>query len=546
MYEQQPWWEHYPAFVNALSRIGMILREGAVQYDVLVLHPQTTAWALFDTVHNEPLEALQDALENIVRTLDEKHILFHLGDELIMERHARVEGNKLLIGQQAYTTVILPPHEVLLDRTKQLLAEFEAGGGRITTADALPENRVVDSPDIVYTVRHFDGADVYYFVNLTEQTIDASIAVGNKQIDLFTGAELPFDGRCTFAPHDSILVLADGGARAPVVRRTQKALDLSGMWKIKQADLNALTLDRCDYYFDGVCVEENGYVLNIQNRACDLGRPVQIECVYRVELRHLPETLYLVCETPERFEILVNGRPVDKTDCGFYRDRAFRKLNIAPLVCKGVNTITLRTDFSQSAAVYENIAKSKQFESEKNKLCYDMEIEPLYLLGDFAVETDGGFEPLENDGVRYTGGFAIAAPVREAALAHLEQHGYPFFCGSITFEKEFQLEDTDYKLKLAQHGYNAVVAEVNGAAFPPMLWGSFEADLSGHLRKGANTIRLTVVNNLRNLLGPHHLESGEPLGVGPGSFFMEPCVWNQHLQQKDVNPNYCFVQFGLL
>ena len=59
-----------------------------------------------------------------MKTLDKKHILFHFGDEIIMERHSRVEGNTLVIGTQKYKTVILSPHEILFESIHKLLDEW--------------------------------------------------------------------------------------------------------------------------------------------------------------------------------------------------------------------------------------------------------------------------------------------------------------------------------------------------------------------------------------------------------------------------------------
>ncbi len=40
---------------------------------------------------------------------------------------------------------------------------------------------------------------------------------------------------------------------------------------------NVLTLDRCDYYFDGELQEKNGYVLNITERANALERALELQ-----------------------------------------------------------------------------------------------------------------------------------------------------------------------------------------------------------------------------------------------------------------------------
>ena len=53
-----------------------------------------------------------------MKVLDEKHILYHFGDETIMERHGHVENGKLVIGKQAYSYVIDPGCEVLFANTE--------------------------------------------------------------------------------------------------------------------------------------------------------------------------------------------------------------------------------------------------------------------------------------------------------------------------------------------------------------------------------------------------------------------------------------------
>lgn len=55
MYLQQPWWKDYGSFNEAMARIGMIMGEGEAVVEVLLLHPQTTAWTLYDDCQNEGL-----------------------------------------------------------------------------------------------------------------------------------------------------------------------------------------------------------------------------------------------------------------------------------------------------------------------------------------------------------------------------------------------------------------------------------------------------------------------------------------------------------
>lgn len=546
LFYQQPWWKDYSVFNEAMSRIGMILTEGREEYDTLLIYPQSTAWIYFDNRNRDEIEQLNGRLKKLVNELEEKHILFHLGDETLMERHAKIEDDWLVIGQQRYRTVILPPHEVLFDSTEQLLTEFRQAGGKVVeTATELPCNPISDNPNILYTKRGFDDCDVYYFVNNTPNEQHTRIQNGSKQIDIITGKVSPFSGEHTFGAWGSLLVLDDKTPRVEVEEKKRlTSLRLGGEWKIESASENTLTLDFCDYWFDGILEETNGYVLNIQNRACALERPVEIKCEYTVAAEYIPDSLFLVCETPDIFEIKVNGQAIDTTDCGYFADSSFRKMEIAPQMRLGENKITLITQFRQSAQVYENLKKSRIFESEKNKLTYDMEIEPIYLAGAFRVKTENEWEELPRGAVRYRKGFVLAAPAQTVLLADIQQQGFPFFAGELSVSREFDISDTDVCLKFEKQGINVLRVSVNDDEATRVLWEPYEVDLSQRLKKGKNKIKLTLVNNLRNLLGPHHQKDGEIYSVGPSSFFKEPCIWNEE-PQPDWEDSYCFARFGI-
>ena len=58
MYYQQPWWSVYDKWIEAVSRMGMILCEGKKRVDVLVMHPQTTAWTMYDSKNFDDINNL--------------------------------------------------------------------------------------------------------------------------------------------------------------------------------------------------------------------------------------------------------------------------------------------------------------------------------------------------------------------------------------------------------------------------------------------------------------------------------------------------------
>ena len=544
MYRQQPWWTEYKAFVDAMSRESLVLAESKKCADVLIIHPQTTAWSMYDgmnaeVVENEKIKGVNDKLLSVMKTLEREHIMYHLGDETIMERHAKVENGKIIIGEQSYSYVIDSACEILLPLTRELLDEFESQGGKIITAEELPANDVCDNGEITYVKRVSDEYTVHYFVNTSKERKTAKINVTGKKLDIYTGELLEFNCNYEFEPWGSLMIIEDETTTKD--GKKQDLIKLDGSFKISKSVQNAITLDYCDYYFDGELQEKNGYVLNICERANALEKSVKIHQDYHIKMNYLPKELFLVCETPEKFDIYVNGKQIDKKVCGYYLDKSFKKLDISKYIQIGKNTISFDCDFGQSDEFYENRRKSFIFESEKNKLVYDMEIEAIYLLGEFAVKTDGKWAKLDKNAVRYSGTFEIDAPNSEVNVKNIEQQGYPFFCGEMCLEGEIEIAGENPVLELDWKGVNAIRVKI-GNKEKVMLTDN-RLPLADFEVSGKTKIEITLVNNLRNLLGPHHLKEGESYEVGPRTFFKEECVWVSKPEGWD--DNYCFVEMGV-
>lgn len=542
MYYQQPWWSDYDKFNEAMSRESKILSRTKKEAKVLVLHPQTTAWSLFDNEKNEGLTELDKRFIQIVDTLERKHILYHFGDETIMERHATVKDGKIIIGEQSYDRVICEHCDILLDNTEKLLKEFVKTGGRLITADELNANDIVDNENITYTKRCCEDFTVHYFVNTSANYEKAAFNVNGEILDIYSGDLREFGGRYEFEPWDSLMIIENGVKNTSAVISEASYIRPEGKFKLLSQTENVLLLDMCDYYFDGELQEKNGYVLNICERANALERAVKIHQDYHVMINYMPEELFLVCETPEKFKIQINGVDIDKKYAGYFADKSLKKLDISEYVKLGENTVSFECDFVQSEEFYESRRKSFIFESEKNKLAYDMEIEAVYLVGDFSVKTVGEWTKLDKKAVRYCGDFEIDEPSANISLENIEQQGFPFFCGEMKLEGEIDIVGDNPVLSIDRRGINVVRVEINGTEKTMMT--SDRLSLKDFGVKGKTKIKLTLVNNLRNLLGPHHLKEGECHVVCPSSFFKESCLWNENAEQQWDN-DYCFVETGV-
>ena len=550
MYYQQPWWEEYKYFNEAMSRIGKILAEGEVCYDTLLLHNISSAWKCFNDNTNGEISKYNNALLKDYKILLEKHILFHFGDEILMERHAKVEKNELVIGTQRYKTVVIPENLGFLENTQKLLEEFRANGGVITTADEVENNNICSSSMITYTERLYEDYKVYYFINNNNTEVTTTFLRGGKVIDIITGEVSQFSGEYTFAPYDSLMLLDDGTPFSSENQNEEsKVLDIRGEWEIIDCSENVLTLDTCDVYFNNELVGKKENAVDVLYMALDRKECLNVRLEYKFNVTHIPEDVFLVCEQPHKFIIKVNGTELNRKDIGYFRDKSFRKIPINGLLKEGENIISTEINFAPEEKIYDDIEKAFVFETEKNKLTFDTEFESIYIIGDFSVRTDGEFLNLDKNAVRYIGSYSIDKTKKTINLANIEQQGFPFFSGRITVRKEFDLDSINYVLSFKKKGVNCVEVKVNGEVLKNIMWGHLKCELSKALKTGKNTVELTLVNNLRNMLGPHHLPSGESYWVTPWDFYKKRNVWNHALcgssDEMEWDDNYCFAEFGI-
>ena len=607
LYRHQPWWKDYRTFNDMVSRIGMLIAEGEVDYNVLLLHSIESGWVAYND--NDPkarplTDKLSNDLKAVMENLERAQIQYHLGDNKLIERHGSVENGLFKIGTQSYKAVIVPPADCFGRATFELLKKFENEGGTVIFTEKLPtlidgeptdEWQTVfgaypivklqcvadfvplnlrkikldyagkDQKTVLSLVRGFtdDNMTMHYLVNPNNEEIEFSATVKGKSGCIFNaetgetkplcfenkGDELIFNGY--LAKRGSLIVFVYGDDReksAAVEEKELTPLTLNGEWQIASADHNALTLDYCDLYVNGEQKAKNIPVSDVQEILCAYGEKVNAEVVFNFEVRDNGfENCRLMVETPEIFNIFVNGEEITKTDLGFCHDPAFRLIDIRKYVKAGKNEVKLSCEFVQSKAVYENMRNALIFESEKNKLTYDMEIESVYIVGDFGVKTDSTFEALDRRALKVDGGFYITSAPKTVTTGNIAEQGYPFFAGSMTFKKTLDLtaeETLNRSIRFADLCSTVTKVKVNGVDAGKVMWQPYTLDLSGLLKAGENEIEITVTGNLRNLLGPFHLAEGESYWVAPPNFFHNSPLWVGG-ENKDWVDSYCFVEFGL-
>ncbi len=131
LFRHQPWWGDYRLFNDYVSRLGVLLSEGEIRTDVLVLHGQSSAWLSFSGKYEKLLDRYFDSLNQLSELLDAAHIGYHYGDETLMAMHGSVKGAKLVVGRQSYGVVAMPQMKNFSPEVYALLRKFAAAGGKI-------------------------------------------------------------------------------------------------------------------------------------------------------------------------------------------------------------------------------------------------------------------------------------------------------------------------------------------------------------------------------------------------------------------------------
>ena len=602
---QNPWWDDYKVFNDFSARMGMLLTEGKIKCDVLVLHTMSSAWVnWYGDDKRARCNAIQDDIFGIMTTLDKNQIIYHLGDDKILKKYAEIKDEKFVVGEMSYSTIIVPKSECIDSNTLSLLEKFQNNGGNVIFTQDVPH--LVDGeksdrakeicknlasctddilkfipkeakfanihdesgniPDIQLCVRHFDDFVMYYFVNTFGEKTDAEIKLYGKSAAMFdylTGETTPISfteengiitTKHTFEKNGSVVYFVRNDNEYKSVEKKVCTLSpindkLYGDWEIASADDNVLTLDKCDVYFDGELYEKNMYVLDIQYFACELKRKVNIAMDFDINFDRRPvDKLSLVIENPENYTIYINGKVIDKTVTGYYRDKSFKMIDVTGKFEIGYNILTLECNFVQSDEVYGYLENCTKFEGVRNKLYYDMEIEPVYLVGEFSVNSSEEFIPCKGDGLKTFGNFSLTKKKFRLTDGDIAPQGFPFFCGKMTLKKTITLSEEETENRSIEFSRLCSVVtkiKVNGNALPDMYWAPYTANLDGLLTAGENVIEIELITSLQNMLGSHHLGEN-PKCSSPTHFHSRRSrIWGSPNNTRWDESSYSFSGIGI-
>ena len=599
-----PWQFAMRDFNDHYARLGWLLSRGTDAADTLVISPVRGASMYFSHDEKDFLRWNRASFK-LHNLLAGRQILFHYGDEWLIEKYGKVEKGRFIIGGCSYGNVIISSTPSLEGPTAKLLKQFIEEGGKLWISGHRPQcidGRKSEMPwlrsttqlaeieslehlrvfeidaDGSYSAYHLHGelraavrktdeyGMIYYLTNISQKNLgELAVRVRDlgwngkniAELDPITGKLMPVYGekamgdfilRLDFARAQShLLVETDAAPIRPASEKPNPGAPIRGLpLKVVSMTENALTLDRFTVTKEDGIESEERPIERIRDELLRERYRGRLTLTAYFDVSEIPASLSVASEPQKYLAIKVNDQDV-VLDGRSFIDPSFRSADIAPLVHVGKNSFSYTIDYYQRDYVYY-VLYGGVSESLRNCLVFDTEIECAYLFGDFALKTDGTFIPYTGPENRphvreYTGGFSvIRSEFGKVCAANITESGYPFFGGSIVAETEY-----DYRkggeTRLVLNGRYAVCrVEVNGEPVTTLMFEN-SVELAGLLKEGKNVIRLTVYNSLRNTLGPHHNENPEPYWVCPPNFSLEK-GWKDG-KCAAYRERYALVRFGV-
>lgn len=578
-----PWWEDYKVLADYYGRLSMALSAGKQINKTLVLEPTTTAWMYYSPKKsNARLQEIGHEFNTFVKNLEAYHVEYDLGSENTIKDFGSVQNGEFIIGQRGYTSVILPPgFESADSATVVLLREFLDNGGKVFSfvhqplkmegraaeksaalassnnwyevddinatlqnwpnrLDLVPDNRKIDQ--LFHMRRHLYDGQLLFFTNFSlQENVRAECRLqGGSVIKLdpltgeitpFTynvsGDQVAFEVRLDPAASLLLFVSPEQGESAPAQEENWLAVPATTPLAIEQDNPNVLTLDYCDlvvgdkqenglYFFaaHNKIWQAHGYpdnpwksssqfkreLVEADTFSVDSGFDALFPFLIKEEIDY--SSLKLVVERPEIFKVKVNGNAVKPLEGEWWLDREFGLYSIGEFVKQGRNEITVTC---RPMSIYA-------------------ELEPVYILGDFSLESQGS-------------GWALTKP-SPLELGPWNEQGRPFYSHQVSYSAKYNLQSgKQTKVRLNQWEGTVASVIVNGSKAGVIGWPPYEADISKYVTDGSNEIEVRVVGSLRNLLGPHHGNPRYGL-VTPRSFENAP-------EQQPAGVDYNSLPYGL-
>ncbi len=582
-----PWWPYYGPLNEYFARLSLALSRGQQVNDILVLEPTTSAWMYAGYQQSHPhMQEIGQAFQSFVTRLEKAQVEYDLGSENIIKDQGRVAGKAFVVGERSYTTVVIPPGMENIDGTTfQLLQDYLKNGGKVLLMEEVQRidgaedqrwQQVLESSTRISQLedqtleQHFSsqaitfqalntvGGNLYHHrrqlpegqllflanASLEEPTRGKVRLTGQEALllDLSSGDILNYPEQAEGAavtlaydipPAGSLLFFVSNQPMGefPEYQANEvsgEPLD-AGDARISRLHPNVLTLDFCDvklgdtllqavHVYDAADTvyrhhgfkEGNPWNTSVQFKEQTVERDTFTAGTGFTATYHFTiqsgvsmDSLQAVVERPELWKVSVNGKEVKPTDGQWWLDKTFAVFDLSQVAVEGENQLELTADPMRVHA----------------------EVEPVYILGDFKLESaKQGWDIVPADTLK---------------LGSWQAQGMPLYGQSVVYRKTLKA-DNNYKrywVTLGDWKGTVAVVNVNGQQAGVLSYPPYTQDISEFLQSGDNTVEVMVIGSLKNTLGPFHNDP-KPGLVSPWHF--------RNVQDYPSGTAYQLYDYGLM
>ena len=595
---QMPWWEKSDRIFESMTRINNKLKEGVRKPEILVIHPLSSGWLErgFNIIENTM--HISSEFRMLTETLIDLQKEFDYGDEELMKKYARVEGDKLIVGKCSYSKVILPYMTNISSNTVKLLNEFANNGGKIFVTNDYPKYidgekknckdliratftinrkdmwrkifRICGEDETCFlrpsirfkqygisvTRRNVGDKEIVFAVNLSrDETVKTRLySKGKNSVvkqDIFGNEKKLFSEynsqenvtytEYNFAPQEVAFFTID---KKEEKVKNEKVV-LSELLEDFDIDIgeNTFVIDKVKFYINNELIGKEDFTIkqteSFYKKINGSKEVVNLRLEYLFNAKDVKGKVKLGIESLGG-EVLFNGKKINS--CGYFMDKDITTYDVTGMVKDGENIITVEKVIPP---YYSPYLDNEVYQSISNVQCFPFYFENVYLSGDFDVL---GSDFSVGDNCIWADNFSVAKKTEKKDLSDLLTKNMFFYCGKVVATKEIEIEDSGYRYRLDFKDVNSsiVVLYVNDKE---VVMYDNNIDITDYLHKGKNKIKIVLYSTARNVLGAFHHIYGKHYYVGPSVFEgykeWQDVVMFPEIQQNTWTDKYSFVPFGI-
>ncbi|MCO5240175.1 MAG: hypothetical protein M9904_08960 [Chitinophagaceae bacterium] len=563
-----PWWPYYKTLNEYCTRLSFVLSQGKQQNNILIIEPTSSAWMyVAPGKKHEGLRAIGNRFQQFITTLEKAQVEYDLGCENIILDHGKTEGKKLIVGERAYTTVVIPPGMESIDKaTYELLKAYAAAGGKVLLFDKLQR---IDG-ELKNELQYFNEPNdhIRQFTALDPAVVEQQFRQDDFQISGEGGAAIGGDlyHHRRMMNDGQILFLTNANMVSPA----------KGIVKIKGKD--ALLMDAATGQITDYPEQEQGDKISLQFTVPSAGSLLLF--IADKKQQGLKRYTVTANKSAVKGTAVQTIRPAENTlmvdfcdlqlGDSLFKDTHVGAASRAVFTHYGFNRnpwnhqvqfkdhIVARDTFSTgtgfTATYHFTIGQQADFRKfraviEQGNLWKEIKVNgrtvkpaagKWWLDRSFAVLQIGSYLKAGDNTLSVTAspmsvfaeiepvyilgdfnlqpadkGWQIVAP-KPLQPGSWKEQGLPLYGFGIRYVKNFNLEKTGNRFELQLADWKGTVAsvKVNGRDAGIIFSEPNTLDVTKYLKKGTNRVEVEVIGSLKNLLGPHH-NKPRPGMVGP-------------------------------